>query len=162
MTMQRRGSNDAWMHGSHYHQERSAPARGGPARRVIPLTVLIVDDEADMRLYLRSCLRGLESRLGCVLEAADGVEAMNLARNVAVHLVITDVGLPRLSGLDLCRQIKRDPELCHIAVLLITGDDRGGALRDSADGLLTKPFNTQQLLAALEVLPVRLPRAPPS
>ena len=123
-----------------------------------PPTVLIVDDDPDMRLYLRSCLRGLASRFQRVIEAADGLEALRLVRSVAVSLVISDVALPGLDGRRLTRAIRDDAALSHVAVLLISGET---VLGDShADGFLSKPFNTHQLLAALDRLPAR-PSGPP-
>lgn len=126
-----------------------------------PLTILIVDDEPDMRLYLRSCLRGLESEIGGVLEAADGLEALRLVRSGAVQLVISDVVLPRLDGYGLCREIKDDPHLARVPVLLISGEDGGPPESVMADGFLAKPFNARQLQAALEGVLLRLPRSPP-
>ena len=114
---------------------------------VLPRTVLLVDDDADMRLYLRSCLRGLAAPLDRVIEAADGLEALRLVRSGDVDLVISDVGLPGIDGRRLSRAIRDDAALRHVSVLLISGD---GVLGDStADGFLLKPFNTHQLLAAL-------------
>ncbi|HTK53928.1 MAG TPA: response regulator [Gemmatimonadaceae bacterium] len=119
----------------------------------LPPAVLIVDDDADMRLYLRSCLRGLASPFQRVLEAADGLEALRLLRSVAVSLVISDVALPGLDGRRLTRAIRDDAALSHVTVLLISGET---VLGDSyADGFLSKPFNTHQLLAALDRLPAR-------
>jgi CheY-like chemotaxis protein len=119
----------------------------------LPPTVLIVDDDPDMRLYLRSCLRGLASPFQRVIEAADGLEALRLVRSVTVSLVISDVALPGLDGRRLTRAIRDDAALSHVAVLLISGET---VLGDSyADGFLSKPFNTHQLLAALDRLPAR-------
>ena len=119
----------------------------------LPPTVLIVDDDADMRLYLRSCLRGLAPPFERVIEAADGLEALRLVRSGAVSLVISDVALPGLDGRRLTRAIRDDAALSHVTVLLISGET---VLGDSnADGFLSKPFNTHQLLAALDRLPAR-------
>jgi two-component system, chemotaxis family, chemotaxis protein CheY len=121
-------------------------------------TVLVVDDDADMRLYLRSCLRGLASPFDRVIEAADGLEALRLVRSGSVDLVISDVGLPGLDGRRLSRAIREDATLRHVSVLLISGD---GVLADgTADGFLTKPFNSHQLFAALERLVPRRPMPP--
>src|SRR6476661_2157993 len=121
--------------------------------RALPQTVLIVDDDADMRLYLRSCLRGLAAAFERVIEAADGLEALRLVRSGGVSLVISDVALPGLDGRRLTRAIRDDAALGHVAVLLISGETVLGD--SSADGFLTKPFNTHQLLAALDRLPAR-------
>lgn len=119
----------------------------------LPPTVLIVDDDADMRLYLRSCLRGVASPFQRVIEAADGLEALRLVRSGAVSLVISDVALPGLDGHRLTRAIRDDAALSHVTVLLISGETLLGD--SNADGFLTKPFNTRQLLAALDRLPAR-------
>lgn len=124
------------------------------------LGVLIVDDEPDMRLYLRSCLAGRGSRIEGVFEAADGLEALPLARSGAVHLVIADVVLPRLDGRELCRAIRRDPALRHLRVLLIGGEDRRPGPEVGADGYLAQPFNARQLRDALDEVLLRAPYAP--
>jgi two-component system chemotaxis response regulator CheY len=120
-------------------------------------TILVVDDDADMRLYLRSCLRVAASPFDRVIEAADGLEALRLVRSEAVDVVISDVGLPGLDGRRLTRAIRDDASLRHVAVLLISGD---GVVGDSAaDGFLFKPFNSHQLVAALDRL---VPQRPAS
>jgi CheY-like chemotaxis protein len=125
---------------------------------VLPRTVLLVDDDPDMRLYLRSCLRNLASPFDRVIEAADGLEALRLVRSGTVDLLISDVGLPGLDGRRLSRAIRDDVALHHVSVLLISGD---GVLGDSiADAFLTKPFNSHQLLAALDGLAPRRPASP--
>jgi CheY-like chemotaxis protein len=129
---------------------------------VTALTILIVDDDADMRLYLRSCLRSLAGRVERVIEAADGLEALPLARSGLVHVVITDVVMPHVNGYCLCRTIKEDPDLRHIVVLLVSGEDGSPPAAVAADGFLAKPFNASQLQAALERLLPGLPRAPPN
>lgn len=135
--------------GAVHLQSRDASERAD----ALPRTVLVVDDEPDMRLYLRSCLRSLALPFDRVIEAADGLEALRLVRSGDVDLVISDVGLPGLDGRRLSRAIRDDAALHHVVVLLISGD---GVMGDSiADGFLMKPFNSQQLLAALDGLPPR-------
>ena len=124
----------------------------------LPRTVLVVDDDADMRLYLRSCLRSLGSPFDRVIEAADGLEALRLIRSETVTLVISDVGIPGLDGRRLTRAIRDDTAMGHVSVLLISGE--APAATTGADGFLIKPFNTRQLSAALAALPPR-PLAPP-
>ena len=121
-------------------------------------TVLLVDDDADMRLYLRSCLRILAAPFDRVIEAADGLDALRLVRTVTVDVVITDVGLPGFDGLRLCRAIRDDAALRHVSVLLISGD--GAEADGHADGFLAKPFNSHQLMAALDGLAPRRSRSP--
>jgi CheY-like chemotaxis protein len=112
--------------------------------------VLLVDDDPDMRLYLRSCLRHPALEVERVLEAGDGVEALRLAREGGVHVVISDIIVPGLDGRALCQAIRQDRELDGIVLLLISGEDRSTIAVGDADGFLPKPFNSQQLLAALK------------
>jgi CheY-like chemotaxis protein len=114
----------------------------------VALTVLIVDDDTDMRLYLRSCLRGMGPRIGRVLEAADGLEALAVVQTGFVDLVICDVVMPRLGGYGLSRAIRDDPELRRLRVLLVSGEAIN-ATSVAPDGFLPKPFNAGQLETAL-------------
>ncbi len=117
----------------------------------LSLTILIVDDDADMRAYIKQCLRFLGSQLIQVLEAADGMEAMSLARRIAVDLVISDVIMPRMDGYELSRALKAWQE--PIKVLLISGES--SEQRDSqagVDAFLGKPFNAERLQACINHL----------
>jgi CheY-like chemotaxis protein len=100
-----------------------------------------------MRLYLRGCLECAGSAVARVIEASDGVEALRLVRAGAVDVVICDLNLPRLDGHGLCDALRGDPDLRHIPVLLISGED--GAAAGGSDELLQKPFNGRQLRAAM-------------
>jgi len=127
----------------------------GEPSSLLPRTVLVVDDEPDMRLYLRICLRSLALPFGRVIEAADGLEALRVIRSEPVDLVISDVALPGFDGRRLTRAIREDAALHHVLVLLISSE---AVLGDSAaDGFLFKPFNTRQLAAALDKLAPRPP-----
>ncbi len=135
--------------------------RPKPASHLLPaaaghwatsFNVLIVDDDRDMRLYIRGCLRSLRPRLQRVLEAGDGIDALPLARSGLVHLVITDVVLPRLDGYGLCRAIKDDARLRGLPVLLVSGVADVPPPDVRADGFLAKPFNARQLSDAVAAL----------
>ena len=118
-----------------------------------PRTVLLVDDDEDMRLYLRTCLRTTSAPFDRVIEAADGLEALRLLRSESIELVISDVGVPGLDGRRLTRAIRDDARLNRVSVLLISGE---AAVADgNADGFLSKPFNSRQLSAAIDRLPRR-------
>jgi CheY-like chemotaxis protein len=117
---------------------------------VVPRTVVLLVEDPDMRLYLRSCLRSLTPPFERLLEAADGLHALRMVRSDAVALVISDVELPGLDGRRLRRAIRDDAALSHVAVLLIS--DGNGAGEPAPDGVLVKPFNGRQLLAALDEL----------
>lgn len=117
-----------------------------------PFTVLVVDDDPDMRLYLRSCLQSLSVGVARVLEAGDGLEALRLVGTGEVHLVISDIVVPGLDGRSLCRVIRESRDLEDVSVLLISGEDGAGVGGSDADGFLAKPFNCRQLTAALQGL----------
>jgi CheY-like chemotaxis protein len=127
---------------------------------VEPPTVLIADDDVDMRLYLRSCLESRGSRFARVIEAADGRTALRLARSGVVDLLISDVVMPGLNGRALCDALRADAGLRSIPILLISGEDPAEG-PGSADAFLAKPFNAHQLLAAVEGLLSAHRRPPP-
>lgn len=126
--------------------------------RTRPLELLVVDDDPEMRRYIQ---RGLERGLGGgghVHQAADGEEALRMIHEGAFDAVITDVLLPRLDGLSLCRALEADPETTTLPVLIVSGEldavERAQALvRDHASrSFLPKPFNSTTLCAAVERL----------
>ncbi|MEU9981008.1 SpoIIE family protein phosphatase [Streptomyces sp. NPDC050856] len=117
---------------------------GTPAPRP---RVLIADDNADMREYLRRLLRA-----GCEVEAvSDGESALAAVRARPPHLVISDVMMPGLDGLQLVRALRGDPRTAGVPVLLLSA--RAGqeaaieGLEAGADDYLVKPFSAQELLA---------------
>ncbi len=107
------------------------------------LRVLVADDDADMRAYIGHALR----RQAVVHEAADGEEALRLARSLVPDLVVADVHMPGLDGLALCRALKADAATAAIPFLLVSGETR--ALPPCADGFLMKPFNAAGLRACV-------------
>jgi CheY-like chemotaxis protein len=125
------------------------PASG--ARRET-LSVLVADDDADMRLYLTGCLQGFVAVL-TVTEATNGREALVLARTLALDLIISDLVMPGLDGLALCHALKADAATTAIPILLVSGETR--APPDCADGFLEKPFNAAGLRAHVERLLAR-------
>jgi diguanylate cyclase (GGDEF)-like protein len=119
-----------------------------------PIRVVLVDDEARLLQLLQTLLiaEGIE-----VFTARDGVTAAELVAERRPDVVISDVLLPRLSGFELCRQIKANPELAHIPVILMTGVYRKSrykseAKESGADELLEKPFEPVELLDRIRQL----------
>lgn len=127
-----------------------------PVNEPSRLTVLIVDDDADMRLYMRGCLR----RLGPIeiVEAPDGQTALHLARSIVPGLIISDIVMPGLDGYALHEALKAEGALASIPVLLISGEEADPSMKGEGRAFLSKPFNTKSFLAALAPL---LGRAPP-
>ncbi len=110
-----------------------------------PLRVLVVDDEPDIRNFLVSVL----SEEYRVLQAADGASGLELARQKQPDLVLLDLMLPVMDGLDVCRTLKRHQETSDIKIVLLTARvDEGSkieALERGADDFLTKPFSTVEV-----------------
>lgn len=110
-------------------------------------SVLVVEDNADMRDYIRTFL----SEWSHVTMAGNGEEAWKLIRISNPDLVISDVMMPFKDGYTLCKEIKNDPEYCHIPVILLTAkadmDNQLHGLELGADGYLGKPFDPSYLTA---------------
>ena len=111
-------------------------------------TVLVADDNADIRAYLR---RHLEAAGYRVDEAEDGQDALDRVRERLPDLVVSDVMMPRLDGLGLCRALRQDPETDFVPILLLTAkaatEDRLDGLAEACDDYLTKPFDVRELVA---------------
>lgn len=114
------------------------------------LTVLVVDDEQSLRDFVR---RNLEVRNFDVLTAADGLEALALFNTHQVDLVILDLMMPNMNGLETIRRI-RQLSLLPIVVLSALGEekDKVQALNLGADDYLTKPFGVEELLARIQAV----------
>jgi len=125
-----------------------------PAR---PVRVLVVEDDEDIAQVLQRSLRleGYEVKL-----AADGVEALDETHAFLPDVVILDLGLPRLDGIDVARRLREGGE--EVPILMLTARDalesRVEGLDVGADDYLVKPFERQELLARLRAL---LRRRPP-
>jgi CheY-like chemotaxis protein len=121
----------------------NAPVENAPVNET---SILVVDDEPVVRALLRAALEPTGSRL---VEAADGCEAIEVAWREQPDLVLLDVGLPKLSGLDVCRALKTNPSAPR--VLLITGDSGAEGIEDcGADGVVAKPFAPGALVEQVE------------
>jgi signal transduction histidine kinase len=114
--------------------------------------VLVVDDEADMRRFLVDAL-AKENR---VIQAADGLAGLEMARTRHPDLLLLDLMLPGMDGLDVCKNLKSDPATKNMKVVLLTArvDEQSKltALERGADDFLTKPFSTIELQTRLSNL----------
>lgn len=114
-------------------------------------TILVVDDEPTIRLLVRAALEETGHRL---LEAADGSTALDLARAERPDLIILDIVLPRLSGLEVCRRLKGDPATAATPVFLLTGfvqqAERQAAEEIGAEGFIAKPFSPAALVQQIK------------
>jgi two-component system KDP operon response regulator KdpE len=109
--------------------------------------ILVVDDEAQITRVLRTTLssQGYDIRV-----ANDGEMALELMKNWTPHVVITDLAMPNLDGVGLCRQVRQISQV-PIIVLSVRGQDRSKveALDAGADDYVTKPFSMNELLARI-------------
>jgi DNA-binding NarL/FixJ family response regulator len=123
------------------------------------MRLLLVDDE---RLLLTSLLRALQRlRPEWVVEtAADGLEAMRKLKSALPDLLVTDVQMPGMDGMALLTQVRRDPALAGLPLILISAQDDRSSLRQGmcsgADDYLTKPFSAEELVQAAESRMMRL------
>jgi PAS domain S-box-containing protein len=116
--------------------------------------ILLVDDDNDIRHLFSTYLRreGYE-----VLEAATGRYGLELAQTRFPDLVLLDVGLPDISGVEVCRQIKTDPRLRDVFVAFCSGEatsdeSKVSGFQTGADEYLVKPFGLQELMARVQTL----------
>ena len=113
-------------------------------------TILMVDDNSDLRKFIAESLEDSYR----VLTAADGLEALQTLQQENVDLVVSDVMMPRMNGLELCNRIKKNIEWSHIPVLLLTAKTADQSmiegLQHGADDYLTKPFSVEHLLLRIE------------
>ena len=114
--------------------------------------ILVVEDNADMREYIRSFL-GKSYR---VMMAGDGEEAWKCIRITAPDIVVSDVMMPYKDGYTLCKELKNDPEYCHIPVILLTAkadmESRMQGMQLGADAYIAKPFDPEYFLASVKNL----------
>ena len=115
--------------------------------------ILLADDQEELRLLLQATL---EDEAYEILEAQTGSEALGLARSELPALVILDWMMPGISGIEVIRALKADPETRSIPVLLLTArnqvEDREQALAAGASAFLSKPFSPLELLRLVERL----------
>lgn len=111
--------------------------------------VLVVDDSAAIRKILQRVLRQTGMAIHAIHEAGDGVEALDLLKGQAVQLVLSDINMPKMDGLQLLAALKAAPQWQSIPVVMITtegGEAKvGEAVRLGAAGYVRKPFTADQI-----------------
>ena len=112
--------------------------------------ILVVDDDANIRRLLRDDLEAAGYR---VLEARDGREALELARQKRPDLLILDVLMPEVNGFEVAAVLRSDPRTMGIPILMLTVvEEQERAFRLGVDRYLTKPIDTARLLREVEAL----------
>jgi two-component system chemotaxis response regulator CheY len=110
-------------------------------------SILAVDDSASMRQMVSFTLKGAGYE---VVEAADGVQALNIAKTRSVNLVITDVNMPNMDGIALIRELRALSSYKFTPLLMLTTESSPEKKQEGkaagATGWIVKPFNPEQLL----------------
>lgn len=122
--------------------------KGGPGGEAI----LIVDDEQELREFICEEL----SAHYRILQADNGQQALELLQQENVQLIVTDVMMPVMNGIELCKRVKGDMRYCHIPIVVLTAkvslQDHLDALSSQADAYIEKPFSIVQLKAQIDNL----------
>jgi two-component system alkaline phosphatase synthesis response regulator PhoP len=117
------------------------------------MKVLVVDDEKDITALVAYHLEREGFR---VLQAHDGLQALELVKRERPHLLVLDLMLPHLSGLDVCRRLRKEPDTARLPILILTAKaeetDKVLGLELGGDDYLTKPFGPRELVARVKAL----------
>ena len=116
-------------------------------------TILVADDEDSLRLLIRTTL---ESSEVTIVEAADGVEALEMARRELPDLIVLDWMMPGKTGLEVARELRADPRTAAVAILMLTAmgqeKDKKEGLAAGVQAFLVKPFSPLDLLEKVQAV----------
>lgn len=115
--------------------------------------ILIVDDELDALTALK---RALESDNYNVVEATDGLSAIEKVKAENPDVVLLDLMMPEMDGIEACKHLKSDPKYKHIPIIMLTAkgeiDNKIEGIEMGADDYVTKPFNLHELKARIKMV----------
>jgi len=115
-------------------------------------TVLVIDDNPDIRSYIHQLLQQEYE----VIEAKDGAEGIRKAMKYVPDVIISDIMMPGMDGIECCRRLKGELQTCHIPIILLTAcsldEQRIEGFDNGADSYISKPFNSQVLTARVRNL----------
>ena len=116
--------------------------------------LLIVDDSLPVRKILMNAMASIRLPVGKILEAGDGTEALKLLEAHPVGLVLTDINMPNMNGIELLRVVRASPQWHDIPVVMISAEGGEASVQDAielgANSFIVKPFNIA-VLRRLEV-----------
>jgi DNA-binding response OmpR family regulator len=116
-------------------------------------TILVIDDEEITRITLAALLEKPSYR---VEMAEDGLQGIEMAKQINPDVILLDVMMPRMNGYDVCKRIRSDPQIGEVPIILVTAlDDQDAKLNGlvaGADDFLTKPFDSLELEIRLHTL----------
>ena len=132
------------------HEEEENQKGTAPDKPSKNLTILVVEDNSDLRLYLNSVL---EEKYN-VLLAENGKVGLYKARTEMPDFILTDVTMPVMDGITMIREIKQDRTISHIPIIILSAkasvEDQLKGFEQGVDGYLTKPFSTSYLIGRIE------------
>jgi len=115
----------------------------------MPLDVLIVDDSAAIRKILQRVLAQTDVPINRILEAGDGKEALDLLKTEKVNLVLSDINMPNMDGLQFLTEVRANEGLKDLPVLMITTEGSQAKVMEAAQlgatGYVRKPFTAEQI-----------------
>ncbi len=116
----------------------------------MPGVILAVDDSPSMRQMVRYTLENAGYE---VIQASDGIEALDYAKNSSADLVLTDVNMPNMDGIALCKELRGLSHYKGVPILMLTTESapetKTRGKEAGATGWIVKPFNPEQLLATI-------------
>ena len=127
--------------------------------KATPRDLLIVDDSIPVRKILMNALSYIKLPVNEILEAGDGVEALRLLEAHPVGLVLTDINMPKMNGIELLRAVRSSPQWHDIPVVMISAEGGETSVQDAielgANSFIVKPFNIAVLRRLVVFLPSR-------
>ena len=114
-------------------------------------TILTADDSASMRQMVTFTLKGAGYE---VVEAVDGKDGLSMISKSKVDMIITDLNMPNMDGIEMIRNVRTMPQYKFIPIILLTTESQDGKKKEGkaagATGWITKPFKPEQLLAVIK------------
>ena len=118
--------------------------------------ILIVDDSSTMRMIIKKIIKVSGFDIGEVFEAADGREAIKVLTDEWIDLVLTDINMPNMNGLELISEMKKDEMLQSIPVVMVTTEGGEKRIQESmklgASGYIKKPFLPEEIKKTLSTI----------
>lgn len=114
-------------------------------------TILTVDDSSSIRQMVNFTLKGAGFD---VIGAVDGKDALNKLNGTSIHMLISDINMPNMDGLELVRQVRKNSAYRFIPIIMLTTESQAGKKQEGksagATGWIVKPFKPEQLLAVVK------------
>ena len=120
--------------------------------KILPLVLVVDDNQQNLELLL-AYLEDVDCR---TISASDGEEALEVVRNDLPDIMLLDVMMPKMSGFEVCRRVKNDPNTADIPVIMVTALNELGdierAINSGTDDFLSKPINKWELLTRVKTM----------